>query len=137
MGVFFDTGVLVAEANEADALHHKAVELMSQLSMGLYGNWFCTSDYVFDEALTLMFIRTGRMDLSKRLAKRLLSLKSLNLLHVYADIFQESAVQYLSQNGKLSFTDCTTIELMKRNEIKFLATFDAGFNAVSEIKVIA
>ncbi len=136
MAVFLDTGILVAEANIDDSLHSNAVEILSQINSGIYGNWICTSDYVFDEALTLMYIRTGNIALSKGLAKRLLSLDGLNLLRVDEGLFKESTSRYLAQSGKLSFTDCTTVELMKQNEITHLATFDSGFNSIPSINLV-
>ncbi|MCZ7362470.1 MAG: hypothetical protein O8C58_03915 [Candidatus Methanoperedens sp.] len=33
-------------------------------------------------------------------------------------------------NKKLSFTDCTTIELMNDRDIEYLASFDGGFDGI-------
>ncbi len=135
MGVFIDTGMIVAIYNERDSLRQKAVELMSQITSGVYGSVYI-SDYVIDEAITLLFARTGNISLSKDLANRLFSSKSMELLYVSESIFKKSGGQYLTQTGTLSFTDCTIVELMKQNNITYIATFDAGFKSVAGIKVI-
>ncbi len=136
MAVFLDTSVIVAEANERDALHTNTRDILLQIKTGIFGNWICTSDYVFDEALVLAFIRTGDMKKSKELVRDILRATSLNMLHVDENIFQESVAAYLAQDGALSFTDCTTIELMKQNDIKYIATFDSGFDKIIGIKRI-
>lgn len=135
MAVFIDTGIIVALYNERDALRPKAVEIMKQVSNSTYGAVY-TSEYIVDEAVTLLFIRTGNRNLSKDLAKRLLLSKSMELLHVDENTFKESGSRYLAQREELSFTDCTTVELMKQNEIEFIATFDAEFKKVHGIKAV-
>ncbi|MBI5036207.1 type II toxin-antitoxin system VapC family toxin [Candidatus Micrarchaeota archaeon] len=36
----------------------------------------------------------------------------------------------------ISFTDCSTLVLMKRHGIKNIATFDSGFRKVKWLKVV-
>ena len=136
MTIFLDTGVIVALDNQRDPLHSTAIEKMALVRSGAYGNWVYTSDYIFDESLTLSFARTGNMALSKELAKKLLAGKSLTILHVDETLFQQSIAIYIAQNGSLSFTDCTTVQLMKENNIEYIATFDGGFKKIPGIKVV-
>ena len=135
MTIFIDTGVITALYNERDSLQPKAAEVMGLVSNLHYGASYL-SEYIVDEAVTLLFARTGNMNLSKDLAKRLLSSKSIEILHITSDTFRESASIYLAQSGSLSFTDCTTVQLMKENNIEYLATFDAGFKKIPGIKVV-
>ncbi len=136
MTIFLDTGVIVALDNQRDPMHKAAIEKMAQVRSGAYGNWAYTSDYIFDESLTLSFARTGNMEISKELAKKLLAAKSLTILHVTEDVFRESTNFYIAQYGNLSFTDCISVQLMKENGIEYIATFDAGFKKIPRIKVV-
>jgi len=136
MAIFLDTGVIVAADNTQDQLHEKALEIIERIKSGFYGSASYISDYIFDEVLTLTFARTGNMELSKGLAKKLLATKSLTWLHVDENTFTETIARYLSQKSKLSFTDCTSVELMKQNNIEYIATFDSGFKSIAGIKTI-
>ncbi len=57
MSIFLDTGIFVAFVNEKDRNHSRAVELVDDLRRGTYGIPY-TSDYVFDEAVTVALART-------------------------------------------------------------------------------
>ncbi len=135
MAIFIDTGVIVAADSEKDSLHNQAAKILENIENGTYGNGIYISDYVFDEVLTLSFIRSGQMEKSKRLAKKLLGGKMLNWLYVNENTFRDAISRYLNQQTNLSFTDCTTIELMKQNDIEYIATFDAGFKKIAGIKI--
>lgn len=136
MSIFIDTEIIVAADSEKDAMHSRAEEILKNIKTGEYGNGIYISDYVFDEILTLSFIRGGNMELSKRLAKKLLESEMLTWLYINEGTFREATSQYLGQKINLSFTDCTTVQLMKEKDIEYIATFDAGFRKVPGIKVV-
>ncbi len=47
------------------------------------------------------------------------------------DILEKSWNTFVKYAGKkLSFTDCSTIELMKNKGIEHLASFDSGFDGI-------
>ncbi|MEE8167486.1 MAG: PIN domain-containing protein [Candidatus Hydrothermarchaeales archaeon] len=131
MGVFIDSSVFVAYYNERD-LHHKAsVELIKKCVEGDFGELF-TSDYVFDEAVTVTFVKTG-LKKAVELGHYLLN-SEVSLLEVDRDAFNTAWERFKSV--EMSFTDCTNIAVMRLHGIDKILTFDRGFKQVKEIKVI-
>jgi len=59
MVTFIDTGVLIAARNRSDVNYERAVSLLRRALAGEYGALY-TSDYVFDEAVTVALVRTGK-----------------------------------------------------------------------------
>ncbi|MFQ6095741.1 MAG: type II toxin-antitoxin system VapC family toxin [Candidatus Bathyarchaeia archaeon] len=59
MSVFVDTGVFIAFHNTRDRNHNRALELMRSIVNGELGTAY-TSDYIFDEAVTVALVRTRR-----------------------------------------------------------------------------
>ena len=59
MSILIDTSALIAARNAEDRNHKSAVNNMNSALKGEYGKVF-TSDYVFDEAVTLAYMRTGK-----------------------------------------------------------------------------
>jgi len=57
MAIFIDTNIFVAFYNEADENHSKAKKIITDIAEGKYGKAL-TSDYVFDEAVTVILART-------------------------------------------------------------------------------
>ena len=126
MSVFLDTGFFVAFHNSRDVNHGRALKLMERLLRGEFGSGF-TSDYVFDEAITVALIRTGRHDLAVDLGNLILGLdrpRFVTVLPVGEEIFEDSwsiFVNY-SEHG-LSFTDCSSIALVRKLGIEGIISF--------------
>lgn len=136
MAVFIDTGVFVAFSNVKDRNHARAIELMQQATGGEYGPVF-TSDYVFDETVTLALMRTKKPTLALEVGELILGNPArgtpsfAKLLHVDDEIFAAAWVLFkrYSKRG-LSFTDCTIITLMKRVGIESLISLDRSFDGI-------
>lgn len=136
MSAFIDTCLFVAFGNAKDRDHAKAVELMKEAANGEYGQIF-SSDYVFDETVTLALMRAknpatalkaGELFLGNP-AKEIPSLVAL--ISVDKETFSESWSLFKKYAGKeLSFTDCTTIALMKREKIDVLLSLDRSFDGI-------
>ena len=135
MSIFIDTGVFVAFHNTRDRNHSRAVELLKQVASGEYGSVY-TSDYVFNEAVTLALMRTKKPIIATAVGELILGNPPrispfINLLRVTEDVFAKSwelFKRYMSKG--LSFTDCTTVTLMKQTGIKNLLSFDRSFNGI-------
>jgi predicted nucleic acid-binding protein len=55
----------------------------------------------------------------------------MNLIFVDVDILEKSWNTFVKYSGKkLSFTDCSTVELMKNRGIEHLASFEGGFDGI-------
>ena len=134
MSIFIDAGILIAYANKKDRHHAEVFGLIDDIMDNKYGASF-TSNAVFDEAVTFLLYKTGDVRNAARVRDLVLGNKDLpqfmNLLFVDKDVLNRGwdiFVKYA--NKRLSFTDCTTIELMNSKDIEYLASFDRGFDGI-------
>lgn len=136
MSVFIDAGIFIAYVNEKDKLHAEASGLITDITENKHGAAF-TSNAVFDEAVTFLLYKTGDVRNAARVRDLIIGNKEkdipqfMNLLFVDKEVLNKGwdiFVKYA--NKKLSFTDCTTIELMKSRDIEYLASFDGGFDGI-------
>ncbi len=89
LSIFIDTGVFVAARNRSDINHERAVELLRKALKGEYGGLY-TSDYVFDEAVTVALVRTGSPRIALDIGNFILSSRKLKIIHVNKTIFKEA-----------------------------------------------
>lgn len=134
MSVLVDTGVLVAFLNERDARHARAKELVEALMGGRHGTPF-VSDYILDEAYTLLRVRTGRLDLLSRLWD-LLRFRDREGLLVLEFLTPEdfwATVDMLAdrRDQPLSFTDGTSLTLLRRMGLDGIVSFDDDFDGLA------
>lgn len=129
MSILLDTSALIAARNADDTNHTKTMEIMVPALNGEYGKVF-VSDYIFDEAVTLAYIRTG----SKRFAHdigRFARAKPIIFRFIEPIDFDRAWELYQQYEDKrISFTDCTNIALMERLKIETLFTLDSDFNGL-------
>ena len=109
--------------------HEKAKKIIVDVISGKYGKAF-TSDYVFDEAVTVCLIRTKFLESAKKLGEYMIK-SEISVLKVTETIFR-LAWQLFS--AKLSFTDWTNISFLKAYRIDCIATFDKEFK--NHVKVV-
>ncbi len=131
MSVLVDTSVLVGFLNVRDGHHDRATELMQALIEGLHGVPF-VSDYVLDESYTFIRSRTGQPDLAARLWG-LLQIEGQEGLLVVEFVGPEDfwlTVEFLAAHGDqpLSFTDGTTVTLVRRMGLDGVMSFDRDFD---------
>jgi hypothetical protein len=132
LSVFIDTGVLVAARNVDDKDHLRAKELMMSMLRGEHGEIY-TSDYVIDEAVTLMLRRTRRLELAINVGEHVLSSPRIRKLRVSEDVFNAAWKKFKSLGKRpMSFTDCTSLALMEKGGIRNIASFDSGFDGLVE-----
>jgi hypothetical protein len=106
---------------------------MESLLGGEIGSSF-TSDYVFDEAVTVALMRTGRHDVAVDLGNLILGVdrpRFVTVLPVGEGIFDDSWSIFMrySERG-LSFTDCSSIALVRKLDIESIISFDKGFDGI-------
>lgn len=137
MSIFIDTGVFIAFFNKRDEKHKQAVELLKNALSGDFGTLY-TSDYIFDEAVTFIIKKTGRIDLAQTVGNFILGElkgypKLFNLLYVNSEVFSYAWRLFNKySNRKLSFTDCTSLALIKITNIPRIMSFDNGFDGIIE-----
>jgi uncharacterized protein len=134
LSIFLDTGVFVAFVNPRDTNHHAAIGIVEAATEGAWGEVF-TSDYIFDEAVTAALRRTREPGTALRVGRLILGTGPLGrvtgLVYVSPEVFLLSWQRFsrLAERG-LSFTDCTTLELMRSLRIGEIASFDRDFDGI-------
>ncbi len=132
MSLLIDTSALIAARNADDKNHKKALRIMTPALKGEYGRVFI-SDYIFDEAVTLAYIRTGYKKFAHDIGS-FARAKPINFRFIEPVDFDRAWELYHQYDDKnLSFTDCTNIALMERLDVETLFTFDMGFKGLVNI----
>lgn len=127
MSAFIDTCVFVAAINLDDKNHPRAKDLMESMLKGEHGPIY-TSDYVVDETITLMLMRTKNHKMAMEVGEFILRSPRIRKLWVTEDIFESAWRKFKSSKGLMSFTDFTSIALMEEYGIKHMVSFDSGFD---------
>jgi predicted nucleic acid-binding protein len=131
--IFIDTGAFVARYVKRDQYHSEAVRFwheLDHLSERLF-----TSNFVLDEAFTLLARRAGYQFASER-ARNIYESKVLVILRPDRDDELKALVcleKYADQ--KISFTDCVSFALMKQRRIKRVFSFDHHFERAGFTKL--
>lgn len=133
MAIFIDTNVFVAYYNQRDEHHKKAKRILKEIDSEEHGRVF-TSDYIFDEAVTVVLVRTGKPRKAIKFGKHLLE-SNIRILKVNSYIFKKA--WELFKERKMSFTDCTNLAFLQIFGIKKIATFDRAFEEESEMEVVS
>ncbi|WP_436930125.1 type II toxin-antitoxin system VapC family toxin [Halosimplex halobium] len=134
MSVFLDTGLYYALQNEGSSRHEPARTAFDAVFRGRFGSAF-TSEYVYDEAVTLVRKRTGRYDEAKTVGDRILGRDGYPdavdfhfVSRAEFDFAVEAFDRYDDQ--PLSFTDATTVALVEAHDIDRVLAFDDDFDGV-------
>ena len=131
MSVFVDTGAFLAYRNQKDRFHEIALKLFREALKGKYGQIY-TSDYVYDEALTLALTRTNNIAVAIDIAEVILSPR-IKMVFIDAQLLERSTKTFKQYSGKnLSFTDAVSIEIMNELDIEKYLGFDSNFNGIVE-----
>ena len=132
--IFLDTSFLVAYIVDKDTNHEKAVSLMKEIVEGEHGSAI-TSEYVFDETVTVVLVRSKSLESAVKTGD--IIKESIPVLDVGNNVFEASWKRFRNQkNTKLSFTDCTILEMVESNHLDKLATFDREFEGADNFKVL-
>ena len=123
--IFIDTGAFLARYLAKDQYHPKAVGFWNEIRKKREACF--TSNFVLDETFTLLGRRAG-YDFAAQRATSIYASKLLNILRPTRtdeikaiDFFQKFADQ------NVSFTDCITFVLLKKEKIKRVFSFDSHF----------
>jgi len=130
MSVFIDTNIFVALRNADDINHEKAKKLMKKALTGKFGVIY-TSEYIFDEAVTVALITTKNIKIAIDIGNYILSSPRIKLLFIDDETFKKAWKIFQKYKEKrLSFTDCTTTALIEKHKIDKLMSFDQHFNEI-------
>lgn len=134
MSVFVDTGILYAAFDSAATRHQTARSaLTAVLTDAKYGRTI-TSDYVYDETVTLTLRRTGSTQRAISVGKKLRSTDGANavsMIHVTEPLF-DAAVNAFERydDQRLSFTDAVTVAIVDTPRADRVLSFDDAFDGI-------
>ncbi|MEK6909849.1 MAG: PIN domain-containing protein [Candidatus Aenigmatarchaeota archaeon] len=133
--IFLDSSFLVSVEVETDQNHEKAIKIRDEIIEGKFDKTVI-SDYIFDETVTVTFGKTK--DLNKAVLVGSNLKKSAEMIKVDEKSFEEAWDIFKGQKDtKFSFTDCTIVSLMRKENITNIATFDEDFKKVKGINVVS
>ncbi len=125
MNLFVDSSAWIALFDESDKYHAVATANLR----GLEGQRvsFLTSDYIFDEAITVLLNRGG-WRIATRFGEWLLAADSIEMVFVDKWVWQAAWDMFQIYDDKeWAFTDCTSFVLMRQHNLWRAFTFDNHF----------
>jgi predicted nucleic acid-binding protein len=123
--IFIDTAAFLAVENRRDAHHEEALAFRAVALER--GQRFVTSDYVLDEAYTLLRLRAGH-GVAVQFGEDIRASRVLRVEYLTADAIEAAWRIFRAFADKdFSFTDCTSFALMERLGLEAAFTFDDHF----------
>lgn len=134
MSVFVDTGVFYAHHDVDASRHETGVEALNRVLRSANYGRAITSEYVYDEVVTLTYRRTGDVADALEVGRRLRGdgyPDAIELLYSSPTLFDD-AVQMYEQytDHELSFTDAMTVAMVEYHEVDSVLSFDDDFDGV-------
>jgi len=134
MSVIVDTGVLYGDHDKNATRHAVADGALDAIYDGVYGQPY-VSDYIYDETITLTLRRSGSYPVAKRIGERMRGAgefpPAYELQHITPTSF-EQAIDVFERydDQRLSFTDATTVALVRHHDIDHVLSFDDDFDGL-------
>lgn len=124
--VFIDTGAWYALKDSGDAHHQEVIDFFTRIQ----GQVLCfTSDYVADEAITLVRCRLKNHRVASDLARELFAEKAAKMIFVSLQHHARALEIFTTfSEQSFSYTDCTSFAIMETMEIKEALAFDSHFS---------
>jgi uncharacterized protein len=118
--------------NEKDSLHKKALEYLELLD----ANECYISNLIINEVITII---GNKIDLKTAISTYDLLNRVFDIINEYEskDFNYNTMIIYETYNTKLSFTESSIIEVMRKNNIINLVSFDKEFKRVKNINLIS
>ena len=124
--IFVDTGAWYALECPPDRNHRNATAFLKELAKGRLGA-LVTTDYVLDEALTLLLLRFGAATAARFLTK-IRDSESVQIVWIGEEAFWEATkLMEERQDKRWSFTDCTSFVAMRNLGVDTAFAFDGNF----------
>lgn len=132
--IFIDTSAWIALKDESDDLNLKALELNKKLL--LEGNKYVTSNYIFDETVTLILMKL-KHNIAVELGEEIKKSKLIEIIYINKELEEHSWELFKKYSDKyFSFTDCTSFVIMQRLGIQKAFTSDHHFEQIGFIKLL-
>ena len=121
--IFGDSSYFIATIRKKDRWHNDALNLKIK-------EQFLISELIISESITLV----GSFDGGK-VGKILYNyfLDNCRIEYLDEEMMEKSMDTFLKYDGTLSLTDSSSIEIMKKHDVKKIISFDSDFDKVQEI----
>ena len=121
--IFGDSSYFIATIRKKDRWHNEALNLKIK-------EQFLISELIISESITLV----GSFDGGK-VGKILYNyfLDNCRIEYLDEEMMEKSMDTFLKYDGTLSLTDSSSIEIMKKHDVKKIISFDSDFDKVQEI----
>ncbi|MEW8958782.1 MAG: PIN domain-containing protein [Moorella sp. (in: firmicutes)] len=128
---FVDTSGWCAVYDRSDDNHGKALSFWQKIA-STAGTLY-TSDYVMDETLTLLRVRTGHTS-AVEFGRLILASKVVKIVPVSASRWKKAWELFIKFGDKdFSFTDCTSFIIMQELHLREVLGFDHHFRQMGFI----
>ena len=125
-----DTGFFVAFLNEKDTHHEDAQRVFSEC-LGGRDPKLITTDYVLDEAVTLIRRRTGRHELAVKIIEMINDSDWVELEFVDKEVVKKAVSKYVEfEDKELSFTDWVSAVQIDEMGYGGIISFDSDFDGI-------
>lgn len=127
MNIFIDTSAFVAYTDRTDANHDTAKEFLDSLAQR---DRLHTSNYILDETITRLRFTLGHAQ-ATTFAETILA-DPVCRVHYIDAAAQERALKVFKKfrDQRLSFTDCSTVSLVRDLGLDAVFAFDEDFSRV-------
>lgn len=127
MKLFFDTSAFIALQDRSDGAHEAARRVYESLT---FADRLFTSNYVVDETITRLRYTIG-LPAALAFADAVLDGRLYRVLYVDEEV-EAASLTFLKKykDKRLSFTDATTISLVRENGLDAVFAFDEDFRKV-------
>lgn len=123
--IFVDTGAWYALVDKKDPDHYIAKEFYANNTMP-----FITTNFIFDEVITLLTSRLG-WKVASKFGDAIRKSSFSDLIAVAADDEDKAWEIFLKyKDAGFSYTDCTSFAIMERLKIDMAFTFDLHFKTM-------
>ncbi|KAF5415298.1 MAG: VapC ribonuclease [Candidatus Methanogaster sp.] len=113
MAVFIDTGAFMTYRNKRD-IHHSESDGMLRRALQREFGIIYTTDFIYDETLTLAMVRTGDKNVAKDVSDVMPSPR-IEMLMIDDTILNKARELFFRLFDKrISFTDVTTMAVMQQ-----------------------
>jgi predicted nucleic acid-binding protein len=124
--IFIDSTFFIALVLKDDQWHEQALKLIPQLDEADK----LISEFIISETVTMVGSRSGGK--AGKLVYEYI-MESCNIHRQDKSAYDTVIKTYLKYDGTLSFTDASTVEIMKFFNINEIASFDSDFDKVNGI----
>jgi predicted nucleic acid-binding protein len=129
-GVVVDSNVLIAARLSRDQNHDRGTAITDAIDQGDLPRAYVLSD-VLEEVINYLHVKAGH-DAATETLDALIQSSGFSLTQTSKTDFN-AARSVFRRHETLSLTDAVIVATMQRREIKYLYSFDDGFDGVSDV----